>query len=155
MTSLCPVLVGSRLVRSGPCTCLSSIYIQNMLVAHTFIVIGQHSLPSALNHFLVSLSFMACPIQGWALLNGGLCFFFSLPFFPLPSPAIPFYHSCCEVALPQSSWASLGLSFILLLMAQQGHWFYCYITSGLLCPICFPLGVPSPFAFLGLPQPFS
>ena len=85
----------------------------------------------------------------WALLS------FSPPFFLLPSPVIPLYHSCCKVILPQSGWASLGLPFILLLMAQQDHWFFCYITSRLLCPICFPLDVPDPFASLGLPRPFS
>ena len=155
MTSLCPVLAGYRLVRFGPCTCLFSMYIQNLPTAHVSTVVGLHSLPSILVHFLVSLSFMACPIRGWALLDGGLCFFFNPPFFLLPSPVIPLYHSCCEVVLPQSGWASLGLPFILLLMAQQGHWFFCYITSRLLCPICFPLGVPGPFASLGLPRPFS
>ena len=35
-------------------------------------------------------------------------------------------------------------------MAQYGHWFFYYITGGLLCSICFLLGVPSPFAFLRL-----
>ena len=30
-----------------------------------------------------------------------------------------------------------------------------FVPFGLLCPICFPLGVPSLFAFLGLPRPFS
>ena len=85
----------------------------------------------------------------WALL------FFSPPFFLLSSPAILLFHSCCEVFLPQSSWASLVLPFILLLMAQHGHWLFCYITGGLLCPICFPLGVLGPFAFLGHPRPFS
>ena len=88
------------------------------------------------------------------MLDGGLCFFFSPPFFLLLSPAIPLYHSYCEVVLFQYGWASLGLPFILPLMAQQGHWFLCYITSRLLCPICFPLGIPGPFAFLGLPRPF-
>ena len=57
--------------------------------------------------------------------------------------------------LPQSYWVSLGLPFILLPMAQYGHWFFYYITGGLLCPICFLLGVPDPFAFLGLSWPFS
>ena len=40
-------------------------------------------------------------------------------------------------------------------MAQYGHWFFYYITGGLLCPICFLLGVPGPFAFLGLPSPLT
>jgi len=62
----------------------------------------------------------------------------------LPSLAIPLYH-----VLPQFSSASLGLPFILLPMAQYGHWFLYYITDWLLCPICFPLGIPSPFASLG------
>ena len=155
MTSPCLVLAGYRLVRFGSYACLSSMYVQNLPAAHASIVVGLHSLPSVLDHFLASLSFMACPIWGWALLDGGLCFFLSPPFFLLLSPAIPLYHSCCEIVLFQSGWASLGLPFILPLMAQQDHWFLCYITSGLLCPICFPLGVPGPFAFLGLPRPFS
>ena len=157
MTSPCPVLVEYKLVRSGPCVCLSSMYVQNLPVAHASAVVGLHNLPSILDHFLVSISFMACPIRGWALLDGELCFFFffSPPFFLLPSPAILLYHSCYEVVLPQSGWVFLGLPFILPLMAQQGHWFFCYITGGLLCPICFPLGVPGPFASLGLPRPFS
>ena len=155
MTSLYPVLVEYRLVRSGPCTCLSSMYVQNLPVAYVSVMVGLHSLQFVFDHFLVSLSFMACPIRGWVLLNGGLCFFFSPPFFLLPSPAIPLYYFCYKIILPQSSWASLDLLFILPLMAQQGHWFFCYITNGLPCPICFPLGVPSLFAFLGLPRPFS
>ena len=154
MTSPCPVLAGYRLVRPGPCACLSSMYVQNLLAAHASAVVGPHSLPSILDHFLVSLSFMACPIRGWALLDGGLYFFCSPPFFLLLSPAIPLYHFCCEIVLPQSGWAFLGLSFILLLMAQQGHWFLCYITSGNLCPICFPLGVLGPFASMGFLGPF-
>ena len=32
-------------------------------------------------------------------------------------------------------------------MAQHDHWFFCYITSWLLCLICFPLGVPGPIFF--------
>ena len=155
MTSPCPVLARYRLVRSGSCACLFSMYVQNLLVAHVSAVVDLHSLPSVLDHFLVFLSFIACPFLGWALLDGGLCFFFSPPFFLLLSSAIPLYHSCCEAVLFQSGWASLGLPFILSLMAQQDHWFLCYITSGLLCPICFPLGISSPFAFLGLPRPFS
>ena len=155
MTSSCPVLAGHRLARLGPCACLSSMYVQNLPTAHASVVIGPHSLSSVLDYFLVSLSFMACPLRGWALLNGGLCFFFSPPFFLLLSPTIPLYHSCCEVVLFQSSWVPLGLPLILPLMAQQDHWFLFYITSGLLCPICFTLGILGPFAFLGFPRPFS
>ena len=99
--------------------------------------------------------FYGLPYSGTGLTWRWVLLFISLPFFLLPSPAIPLYYSCCEIVLPQSSWASLDLSFILLLMAQQGHWFFYYITGALLCPICFPLGVPGLFAFLGLPQPFS
>ena len=155
MTSPCPVLAGYRLVRSESCACLSSMYVQNLPVAHVSAVVDLHSLPSVLDHFLVFLSFMGCPIRGWALLDGGLCFFLNPPFFLLLSPTIPLYHSYHEVVLFQSGWVPLGLPFILPLMTQQGHWFLCYTTSELLCPICFPLGVPDPFAFLGLPRPFS
>ena len=80
MTSPCPVLVGYRLVRSGPCACLSSMYIQNLPAAHASAMVGLHSLPSVFDYFLVSLSFMACPIRGWALLHGGLCFSSAYPF---------------------------------------------------------------------------
>ena len=121
---------------------------------------------------LMRLSWLVCtvcrsPFSGFPFLYGllysgldlawwwALLFFLNPPFFLLLSPDIPLYHFCCKVVLFQSDWAPLGLSFILPLMAQQDHWFLCYITSGLLCPICFPLGVLGPFAFLGLPWPFS
>ena len=55
---------------------------------------------SFLTIFWFPFPFMACPIRDWALLDGGLCFFFSPPFFLLPSPAIPLYHSYCEIVLP-------------------------------------------------------
>ena len=155
MTSLRPVLAGYRLVRSGPCACLSSMYVQNLLAAHASVVVGLHGLSSVLDHFLVSLSFIACPIQGWALLDGGPCFFFSPPFFLLLSPAIPFHHSCCKVVLLQTRWGFLGLPFIPPLMAQQGHWFLCYVISGPPCPICFPLGFLGPFPNLALPWAFT
>lgn len=108
ITSPCLVLAGYRLVRFGSCACLSSMYVQNLHAAHASAVVGLHSLSLVLDYFLISLSFMACPIRGWALLDDGLCFFFRPPFFLLPSPAIPLYHFCCEVVLPQSSWTSLG-----------------------------------------------
>ena len=98
---------------------------------------------------------MACPIRVWALLDSGLCFFFNPPFFLLLSPAIPLHHSCYKVVLLQTGWASLGLPFILPLMAQQGHWFLCYIISGLPCPICFPLGFLGFFPNFALPWAFT
>ena len=151
MTSLRLVLVGYRLVRSGPCACLSSMYVQNQLATYAPAVVGLHSLLSILDHFLVSLSFMACPIRAWALLDGVLCFFFSPPFFLLLSPTIPLHHSYCKVVLLQTGWASLGLPFILPLMVQQGHWFLCYIISRLSSPICFPLSFHGPFPNFALP----
>ena len=39
MTSLCPILAGYRLVRSGSCTCLSSICVQNLIVALSSVVV--------------------------------------------------------------------------------------------------------------------
>ena len=78
------------------------IYVENLLAANVSAVVGLHNLLSVLDYFLVSLSFMACPIQGWASLDGGLCFFFSPPFFLLLSPAIPFHHSCSKVVLLQT-----------------------------------------------------
>ena len=95
------------------------MYVQNLPAAHASAVVGLHSLPSILDHFLVSLSFMACPIWGWALLDGGLCFF------PQPTHSSCYYflpyHSiipAVEFVLFQSGWIPLGLLFILPLMAQ-------------------------------------
>ena len=61
MTSPCPVLAGYRLMKSRPCACLSSMYVQNLFVAHMFAMVGLHSLSSVFDYFLVPLSFMACP----------------------------------------------------------------------------------------------
>ena len=94
------------------------------------------------------------PLRGWALLDSGFCLssahHFSATISCHDTPSF-LLRSC----LPQSCWAYLGLPFILLPMAQYGYWFFYYITGGLLCPICFLSGVPSPFAFLGLHLPFS
>ena len=93
-------------------------------------------------------------LRYWVLLNGGLCSSLAHHF-----SATPFYHTTLSFllwsCLPQSCWASLSLPFILLPMTQYIYWFFYYITDGLLCPICFPLGILGPFAFLELPRPFS
>ena len=53
MTSPYLVLAGYRLVKSKPCTCLSSMYVQNLLAVHAFAVVGLHSLPFVFDYFLV------------------------------------------------------------------------------------------------------
>ena len=107
------------------------------------------------------LLFSSSPfLYGLPYLGTGPCLTVSFAFLqPILFPVTLSCHTTLSFmlrsCLPQFCWASLGLSFILLLMAQYGHWFFYYITSGLLCPICFPLGIPGSFAFLGLPRPFS
>ena len=122
----------------------------------------------------------SCVCRGWPtqsavhfLLFSGSPFLYGLPYlgtghcltvgFAFLQPTLfPATISChttllflLRSCLPQSCWASSGLPFNLLPMAQYNHWFFYYITGGLLCPICFPLGVLVPFAFLGLPRPYS
>ena len=83
---------------------------------------------------------------------------FSLLFYFFCSLAIIFCHTTLSFLLwcylTQSCWAFLGLPFILLPMIEYGHWSFYYITCGLLCPICFFLGIFDPLAFLELPWPF-
>ena len=92
--------------------------------------------------------------RDWTLLNGGLCFSSAHPF---SCYHLLQYHSIIPAAKLFASilLGPLGLPFILLPITQYGHWFFYYITDELLCPICFPLDVLGPFAFLGLPRPFS
>ena len=155
MTSLCPVLARYKLVRSGPYACLSSMYVQNLPVAHVFVVVGLHSLSTVFFLLFYSSPFL----YGLPCLGTEPCLMVRFAFQLTLFPTIIFCHITLSFmlwsCLPQSCWAYLGLPFILLLMAQYCHWFFYYITSGLLCPICFPLGVPGLFVFLGLPQPFS
>lgn len=79
---------------------------------------------------------------------------FSLLFYSFHSLAIISYYTTLSFLLwcylTQSCWASLGLPFILLPITQYGHWSFYYITCGLLCPICFFLGILGPFAFIRL-----
>ena len=132
MTSPCPVLTGyrlvmfgSRLVMFGSCACFSFMYVQNLSTAHAFVVVGLHSLPSIFWLFSGSPFFYVLPHLG-----PGPCLtmsfaFLQLPFFLLLSPAIPLYHSCCEIVCPNpvgllwachlffSQWSSTAIeSFI-------------------------------------------
>ena len=155
MTSPCPVLAGYSLVRSRPCACLSSTYVQNLLAAYAFAMVGLHSLP-----FVFLLFFGSPLLYGLPYLGTGPCLTVSFAFLqPTLFPATLSCHTTLSFLLrshlPQSCWASLGLLFILLLMAQYGHWFFYYITGELLCPICFPLGFLSPFLNFAFPLAFT
>ena len=155
MTIPCLVLAGYSLVRSRPCVCLSSMYVQNLPAAHAFAMIGLHSLPSIFDYFSGSTFLYGLPYLGTGpCLIVGFAFHQPTIFSATISchTTLSFFLKSC---LLQSCRASLGLPFILLPITHYGHWFCYYITGGLLCPICFLLGVLSPFAFLGLPRPFS
>ena len=150
MTSLCPVLAGYRLVRSEPCACLSSMYVQNLPAAHAFAVVGLHNLPSVFDYFLVPLSFMACPTRGWALLDDGLCLSSAHPF--------SYYH-----LLPYHSIIPTAKLFALIVLGIFGSAVYSS-CNGLVRPLVlllhhwrapvshlFSLGCPWPICF---PWPF-
>ena len=97
MTSPCSVLVEYMPVRSGSCVCLFSMYVQNLLAAHAFAVVGLHSLPSVFDYFFGSPFFYGLPHLG-----AGPCLTVDFAFlqptlFLLPSPAMPLHHSCYEV----------------------------------------------------------
>ena len=154
MTSPCLVLAGYRLVDLGlACVslpCMSKICL--LLICLPWL---------AYTIFRPFFTIFWLPFPLWlAPLRVGLCltmgFAFLLPtLFPTTISCHTTLSFLLRNCLPQSCWASLCLPFILLPMAQYGHWFFYYITGGPLCPICFLLGVPGPFAFLGLPRSFS
>ena len=121
---------------------------------------------------LICLPWLACtvfrpfliifwfPFPLWLhYLGTGPCLTMGFAFLqPTLFPAIISCHTILSFLLrscwPQSSWASLGLPFILLPMAQYGYWFFYYITGGLLCPICFPLAPQAHLLSLGFLSPF-
>ena len=172
MTSPCSVLAGYRLVRSRPCVCLFSTYVQNLSAAYVFAVVGLHSLPSVFDYFLVPLSSMACPTQGLGLAWRWALLFFSPPFFLLPSSAIPFYYSyyevvCLNLAGPLracclffSQWPSTAISsFITSLASSCIPFVFPWAFQARLLSLGF-LGHFLNFAFswvftkfFGLPQP--
>ena len=59
--SPCSVLAGYRLVVPGPCACLHSICVQNLLAAHSSAVIWR----------LVVRVFFPAPFKSWALFDDG------------------------------------------------------------------------------------
>ena len=119
MTSPPPVLAGYRLVISGPCTCFTSMYIQNLSAAHASAVVWRlvctscrPSLASyGVNHFLASHSLKPAPFGARLLLGYRLfllwptLLFFSAVFV---CPAILLCHSCRGIIWPMPTgplWA--------------------------------------------------
>ena len=101
------VLVGYRLVKSGPYACSTSACVQNMPTAFAVFwrflcTFCRPSLTSyGMSYFLIPHSLWPTPFKSWALLNCG--FFFLQPTLLLlyvvllPFPVVPFYHSCYNV----------------------------------------------------------
>ena len=134
-------------MRSRPCACFSSMYVQNLFVAHMFAMVGLHSLSSVFDYFLVPLSFMVALLRDWALLDDGLCFSSAHPFscyHLLP------YHSIIPVAklfvlillglfgpIVYSSPNSLVWPLVLLLYHWQAHMSHLFFLRRPK-PICFP-----------------
>ena len=105
--------------------------------------------------FWFSFPLLFVLLRDWVLLDGGLCFSLAHPFSVTPSchTALSFLLWSC---LPQSCWASLGLPFILLPMAQYSHWFF-YVLGHLFSlkrpgPVCFPWTFPALFLTLYSPK---
>ena len=164
MTPPPPILVGYRLVKFGPCACLTSACVQNLPAAFAVVwrLICTFCPPSlnsyGVSYFLIPHSLWPTPFRGRALLGCG--FFFLQPTLLListvllPFLVIPFCHSCCDVILPQSVGPFRACHLFFFQWLNIVIWALYYIACGLFCPIYFLLGVLGPLAFLGLPSPF-
>ena len=136
-----PILVGYRLVMSGPYACSTSVYVQNLSATHAFAVVWRLVYAfccSSLtlyggNYFLTPHSLQFASFKGWVLLGCGLSFLDPI----LCSFCNPTATSCytnllflsrCYLAC--TCWASLDVLLILLLMTQYGHCFYTHVTLG-------------------------
>ena len=106
MTSLCPVLVGYRLVRSGPCVCLPSIYVQKS-VCCSLVRCGLkaclHSLLFILWPFMWAAFWFPTPLRGWYLFITRLYTFFG-PF--LDCPHFLLYYFVIPAVMTQGHWSS-------------------------------------------------
>ena len=148
---------------SSPCTCFTSVYVQNLSVAYAFVVVWRlvyisyrPSLTSYGVSYLLIFLYGLLPLWGSALFDCELFFlqptllllsvvlhflmhYFAIPAMMLFDPSLlGLFESAAYSSLDDSIW-SLGL----LLHAY-----------GLLCPIYFFLGVLGPFTFLRHPLPF-
>ena len=147
MISPPPVLVGYRLVRSGPCACFTFMYIWNLLVGHASAVAWRlvciFCRPSlafyGMIHFLASHSLKPALFRGWA---------FAWPWaFPPSAQSLAFFCSLyvsCHTALSfllwcyltQACWASLDLLLTFPSMTQYSH-LGLLVTLGILGPFNF------------------
>ena len=100
MTSPCLVLVRYRLVMSGPCTCFTSVYVQNLPAAHAFALAWglfctfcRLSLTSyGVSYFLIPHSLWPTPFKARVCLIVGFSSFSS--FF---CSFLQFCISCCTI----------------------------------------------------------
>ena len=135
MTSLCLVLAGYSLVRSRPCACLPSMYVQKS--ARCFLICRGleaclHSLSFVLWPFIWVAFWFPAPLRGWYLFITGLYTFFG-PFLDCPH-FLP-YYSIIPAAMTQSCWASLGLPFTLSPWALA--WPLVFLLMGSYIPFVF------------------
>ena len=160
-----PVLVGYRLVMSGPCACSTSVYVQNWSTAYAFAWSRDSFAHPAAHPWLLMLwaIFWFPILYGLLLLGAGLRLIvgfssFSLLFYSLSSLAtilaIPLCHSCCDVIWLQlvgplwacclffSQWLNMVIEFILML-------FWAFLLHCLWAPLShlFLLGHSWPFFF--------
>ena len=146
MTSLCPVLVGYRLVRSGPCACLPSMYVQKSAccsLVRRGLEACQHSLSFVLWPFMWAAFWFPTPPRGWYLFITGLYTSFG-PFLDCPH-FLP-YYSVIPVGMAQFCWASLGPPFTL---SPSGlTWSLVFLLMGSCVPFAFSLGHPWLVCFL-------
>ena len=158
MTSPCPILAGYRLVRSESCACLSSMYVQNLPAAHASAMIGLHSMLSIFDYFLVSLSFMVCPIRAGPCLTVGFAFLQPTLFpatilsYHFINPAAKLF--CLNLVGPLwacrlffSQWPSTTIgSFIISLAGSCVSFVFPWVSRARLLPLGF-LGPFLNFAF--------
>ena len=148
MTSLHPVLAGYRLVRSGPCACLSSICVQSLPAAYSSAMVWRLACTVSRQFFdlLCKLIFDFPLPLGAGLFVTGLYISFG-PF--LNCPHFMPYHSVISAVMTQSCWVSLGLPFIL---SPNGlAWPLVFLLMSFCVPFVFLLGILGLFAFFGLP----
>ena len=140
MTLLCPVLAGYMLVRSGPCACLLSMYVQKS-ACYSFVCRGLkaclYNLPFILWPFMWAAFWFPAPLKGWYLFISQFYTFFD-PFLNCPH-FLP-YYSVIHTVMTQLWWTSLGLPFTLSPRALS--WPLVFLLMGSYVHFVFSLGHP-------------